>query len=101
MTSCFLPGLIGEGEKAHSDEAYFVLIHADLLMPLAGEYPSALIEALPELRISGDLSPKGYNSKPVDVGNQTGLYHLILGAGQNAFVGNGESQQIRYEPTGC
>jgi hypothetical protein len=61
---------------------------------IAGEYPATLKDALPELHISGELNPKGYKGKPVDKGNQTGLYHVVLGAGQNAFVGNGESQWV-------
>ncbi|KAF2458980.1 hypothetical protein BDY21DRAFT_282680 [Lineolata rhizophorae] len=54
-----------------------------------GEYPSSLSDAAPEIHISGDFAPKDERSKPVDRGNKTGLYHFILGAGQNAFVGNG------------
>lgn len=29
--------------------------------------------------------------KDLDAGKPTGLYHLIIGEGQNAFVGNGKS----------
>jgi hypothetical protein len=54
----------------------------------AGEYPSNLKEATPELHVSGYL---GKNSKPLNIehGDRTGLYHLVLGEGQNVFVGNG------------
>jgi hypothetical protein len=42
-----------------------------------------------DLHISGDFTPGNYGSLNVEHGNPTGLYHLILGEGQNAFVGNG------------
>ncbi|KAH8723205.1 hypothetical protein GQ44DRAFT_774258 [Phaeosphaeriaceae sp. PMI808] len=53
-----------------------------------GEYPSNLKEATPEVHVSGYL---GSNDKPLQVehGKRTGLYHLILGEGQNVFLGNG------------
>ncbi|KAK7452183.1 hypothetical protein VKT23_012286 [Stygiomarasmius scandens] len=51
-----------------------------------GEYPSTLVEALPELHISGNPSDSG---KDIGVGKPTGLYNLVLGEGQNAFVGKG------------
>ncbi|KAB2576368.1 Cholesterol oxidase [Lasiodiplodia theobromae] len=54
-----------------------------------GEYPSNLVEALPEVHVSGNA---GRDSGPlidVALGGDTGLYHLILGEGQNAFVANG------------
>lgn len=54
-----------------------------------GEYPVSAIDALKELHISGNT---GENTKEVcdmTKGDPTGLYHLILGEGQNAFVANG------------
>jgi hypothetical protein len=56
---------------------------------VAGEYPSDLKEAAPELHVSGYL---GKDETPFEVehGDRTGLYHLVLGEGQNAFVGNGQ-----------
>lgn len=55
----------------------------------AGEYPSTLMEAVPELHVSGLAEPADLPGKMVEGGDPTGLYHLILGAGQNVFVGNG------------
>ncbi|KAF5356668.1 hypothetical protein D9757_013201 [Collybiopsis confluens] len=55
-----------------------------------GEYPSSLKEALSELHVSGNS--KNLDSsrwKDVAVGKPTGLYNLVLGEGQNAFVGKG------------
>ena len=48
-----------------------------------------LPEAVPEVHVSGN---KGKNGEPVvdaTAGDPTGLYHLVLGEGQNAFVANG------------
>lgn len=44
---------------------------------------------MPELHVSGNA---GRNSGPVvdaAAGKPTGMYHLVLGEGQNAFVANG------------
>src|SRR5271154_6218989 len=48
-----------------------------------GEYPIELKDALKELHVSGDFAPGGEGGDP------TGLYRLVVGEGQNAFVGNG------------
>ncbi|KAJ7641620.1 hypothetical protein FB45DRAFT_825916 [Roridomyces roridus] len=47
-----------------------------------GEYPSDLKSVAPELHVSG-------HGKFSGMGKPTGLYHLIVGEGQNALVGNG------------
>lgn len=65
---------------------------------IAGEYPSNLVEALPEVHVSGNA---GRDSGPlidVALGGDTGLYHLILGEGQNAFVANGRVTLGIYHP---
>ncbi|KFY80605.1 hypothetical protein V499_00576 [Pseudogymnoascus sp. VKM F-103] len=54
-----------------------------------GEYPSTLLEATKELHISGEVPSVISKPKMIDKGDPTGLYHLIMGEGQNAFVGNG------------
>ncbi|CAK7267297.1 hypothetical protein SEPCBS119000_002470 [Sporothrix epigloea] len=57
-----------------------------------GEYPVSAAEAQAELHLSGDLQPSDVLSSlsvPVGGGSPTGMYHLILGKGQNAVVGNG------------
>ncbi|KAJ7484654.1 hypothetical protein FB451DRAFT_1169687 [Mycena latifolia] len=54
-----------------------------------GEYPSDLKDALPELHVSGNAGRFSGPLEDVAVGKATGLYHLVLGEGQNAFVGNG------------
>lgn len=54
-----------------------------------GEYPSGLLDAGKELHFSGDFAPGYLTGKSVDAGDPTGLYHLIFGKGQNAFVANG------------
>jgi choline dehydrogenase-like flavoprotein len=54
-----------------------------------GEFPSGLKDALKELHVSGEFSPDDKKGKFVEGGDPTGLYHLVLGEGQNAFIGNG------------
>lgn len=56
-----------------------------------GEYPVSAGDALKQLHVSGEFSPKWLPGIPVDGGDPTGMYHLILGKGQNAVVGNGKS----------
>ena len=56
---------------------------------LAGEYPSSLAEAVPQLHFSGEFSPYGKLKKMIPEGDPTGLYHLMVGDGQNALVANG------------
>ncbi|OMP81766.1 Cholesterol oxidase [Diplodia seriata] len=54
-----------------------------------GEYPNSLTEALPELHVSGDTGKPTGMFKTVATGSSTSMYNLILGQGQNAFVGKG------------
>ncbi|KAL2260140.1 hypothetical protein VTK26DRAFT_5955 [Humicola hyalothermophila] len=54
-----------------------------------GEYPSGSIESLKELHYSGALAPGPFRGKLVEGGNPTGMFHLIMGRGQSAVVGNG------------
>jgi choline dehydrogenase-like flavoprotein len=54
-----------------------------------GEYPSGFIDAIKEMHVSGDFAPGFWKGSPIEYGDPTGLYHLIMGKGQNAFVGNG------------
>lgn len=54
-----------------------------------GEYPSGFIDAMKQLHVSGDFAPGFLRGAMVEGGDPTGLYHLICGKGQNAFVGNG------------
>lgn len=58
----------------------------------AGEYPTGTIDAFKQLHISGNFAPGLLGSSNVEQGDPTGLYHLIVGEGQNAFVGNGKCQ---------
>lgn len=53
-----------------------------------GEYPSGFIDAMKQFHVSGNFAPGFLNGMAVEGGDPTGLYHLICGKGQNAFVGN-------------
>jgi choline dehydrogenase-like flavoprotein len=55
-----------------------------------GEYPSGSVESLKELHYSGALAPGPLKGKLVEGGVPTGMFHLVLGRGQSAVVGNGE-----------
>lgn len=54
-----------------------------------GEYPSGTMHAMEELHVSGNFAPGFLPGTMVEEGDPTGLYHLIFGQGQNAFVANG------------
>jgi len=54
-----------------------------------GEYPSKTIEATKEIHVSGNAGKDMGKLKDIAAGKPTGLYHLVLGEGQNAFVANG------------
>ncbi|KAI3396784.1 hypothetical protein diail_11684 [Diaporthe ilicicola] len=81
-------GGVAASKLARAGESVCVLERGKEKWP--GEYPSGSGEALDELRWSGNLAPKGFgDGLGVDGGNPTGMYHLILGRGQHAVVGNG------------
>ena len=56
-----------------------------------GEYPAHAREAFAELHCSGDLAAGCLPSVKIDSGRPTGMYHLIMGKGQNVVVCNGAS----------
>ncbi|KAH0562025.1 hypothetical protein GP486_003270 [Trichoglossum hirsutum] len=56
-----------------------------------GEYPSTLKDIMPQFHVSGGLQSDSNGDEWTEVGDATGLYHLIVGQGQNVFVGNGMS----------
>lgn len=53
-----------------------------------GEYPVDFLSAAPEIHVSGNIEncPK---LAEFDSGDPQGLYHVIVGEGQTAFVANG------------
>ena len=53
-----------------------------------GEYPVDFASAAPEIHVSGDIENDSKIAQ-FDGGDHQGLYHLIVGRGQNAFVANG------------
>ncbi|PVH90904.1 FAD/NAD(P)-binding domain-containing protein [Periconia macrospinosa] len=54
-----------------------------------GEYPIDLKGAIPEFHISGHVGKAEESFKNIAHGKKTGLYHLVFGEGQNAFIANG------------
>ncbi|KAL9066065.1 MAG: hypothetical protein Q9157_007266 [Trypethelium eluteriae] len=53
-----------------------------------GEFPTSFKDAATQIHVTGDENASDERSVPIDRGNPTGLYHLMIGEGQNAFVGN-------------
>ena len=56
-----------------------------------GEYPTDFTSAAPEIHVTGAFQ-KGSKVADFDGGDEQGLYHLIVGEGQDAFVANGTGQ---------
>jgi hypothetical protein len=57
-----------------------------------GEYPIDLAKAVEQLHVSGEVFKDDSGEVMIEKGDPTGLYHLIVGDGQNAFVANGTLQ---------
>lgn len=82
-------GAVAASRLARAGESVCVLERGREKWP--GEYPNGTREAADELHWSGNLAPQGLGDGfAVDGGDPTGMYHLILGRGQHAVVGNGE-----------
>jgi choline dehydrogenase-like flavoprotein len=54
-----------------------------------GEYPSSLRDVRREVHVTGDFTRDGKRGGFAEGGDPTGLYHFVVGDGQNTFVGNG------------
>jgi choline dehydrogenase-like flavoprotein len=54
-----------------------------------GEYPSSLRDVRKEVQVTGDFTQDGKNGGIAEGGDLTGLYHFVVGDGQNTFVGKG------------
>ncbi|KAH8663936.1 glucose-methanol-choline oxidoreductase [Xylariales sp. PMI_506] len=54
-----------------------------------GEFPTDSGDAISQLHYSGELKAGYLPGKTVEGGDPTGMYHMIFGNGQNAFVCNG------------
>lgn len=81
------------GKEKHRKSSSQVFIYIRLqhsnLKGIAGEYPVSWADAIPELHVSGNLGAAFDSLKPISKGDKTDLYNLVLGEGQNAFVGHG------------
>lgn len=80
-------GGVAASRMARGGQSVCVLERGEERWP--GEYPATAAEAVPQLHVSGDFSTKETGGVSLDDVNPTGLYHLIFGQGQNAFVANG------------
>jgi choline dehydrogenase-like flavoprotein len=80
-------GGVAASRMARAGQSVCVLERGQEKWP--GEYPSGFIDAMKQVHVSGDFAPGFLSGSLVECGDPTGLYHLIVGKGQNAFVGNG------------
>jgi choline dehydrogenase-like flavoprotein len=80
-------GAVAASRMARAGQSVCVLERGQEKWP--GEYPSGFVDAMKQLHVSGDFAPGFLKGSQVECGDPTGLYHLIVGEGQNAFVGNG------------
>ncbi|KAJ7596444.1 hypothetical protein C8J56DRAFT_917433 [Mycena floridula] len=80
-------GAVSASRMARGKQSVCVLEKGKERWP--GEYPSALLETTAELHVSGTLTLRKRRPIELEDGDPTGLYHLILGDGQNVFVANG------------
>lgn len=55
-----------------------------------GEYPTATIETVKQYRVTGHFIPNSLGGIGVNMGNPTGMFHLILGHDQNVISANGK-----------
>jgi hypothetical protein len=82
-------GGVAAARMARAGETVCVLERGKERWP--GEYPSDTGDALDQVHYSGEFSPGWLPKRLVKGGDPTGMFHLIFGNGQNAFVGNGAS----------
>ncbi|KAL1840066.1 hypothetical protein VTJ49DRAFT_842 [Mycothermus thermophilus] len=85
-------GGVAASRMARAGETVCVLERGREKWP--GEYPAKGIDAFKELHVSGVLTAPGPHfqqmvGKAVEGGDPGGMYHLVLGRGQSAVVGNG------------
>jgi choline dehydrogenase-like flavoprotein len=80
-------GGVAASRMARADQSVCLLERGKERWP--GEYPSGFVDAMKQFHVSGDFAPGFLTGAMVEAGDPTGLYHLIVGKGQNAFVGNG------------
>jgi choline dehydrogenase-like flavoprotein len=80
-------GGVAASRMARSGQSVCLLERGQERWP--GEYPTGFIDAMKQFHVSGDFAPGFLSGSMVEGGDPTGLYHLIVGKGQNAFVANG------------
>ncbi|KAH8888904.1 FAD/NAD(P)-binding domain-containing protein [Thozetella sp. PMI_491] len=80
-------GAIAASRMARTGQSVCVLERGREKWP--GEYPSGTVDAMKELHVSGQFAPYCAPGVGVEGGDPTGMFHLILGKGQNAVVCNG------------
>jgi len=54
-----------------------------------GEYPAKIVDAAKEVHVTGEFTPGILPGIEVEAGDPTDMYHIVLGRGMNAVVGNG------------
>ncbi|UKZ60939.1 uncharacterized protein TrAtP1_002211 [Trichoderma atroviride] len=80
-------GSIAASRMARAGESVCLLERGEERWP--GEYPTGTIDTMKQYRVTGDLIPSSLGGVGVNMGNPTGMFHLILGHDQNVIAGNG------------
>ncbi|KAK1252313.1 hypothetical protein MKX08_003500 [Trichoderma sp. CBMAI-0020] len=80
-------GSIAASRMARAGESVCLLERGEERWP--GEYPTGTIDTMKQYRVTGDLIPSSLGGVGVNIGNPTGMFHLILGHDQNVIAANG------------
>lgn len=83
-------GSIAASRMARAGKSVCLLERGEERWP--GEYPTGTIDTMKQYRVTGDLIPSSFGGVGVNIGNPTGMFHLILGHDQNVIAGNGKYQ---------
>lgn len=94
-------GSIAASRMARAGETVCLLERGEERWP--GEYPTGTIDTMKQYRVTGDLIPSSFGGIGVNIGNPTGMFHLILGHGQNVIVCITSRRLRRWKPgqLGC
>ncbi|KAL7922808.1 hypothetical protein ACQKWADRAFT_291486 [Trichoderma austrokoningii] len=80
-------GSIAASRMARAGQSVCLLERGEERWP--GEYPTGTIDTMKQYRVTGDFTPSCEGGIGVNMGNPTGMFHLILGHDQNVIAGNG------------
>lgn len=86
-------GSIAASRMARAGESVCLLERGEERWP--GEYPTGTIDTMKQYRVTGDLIPGSFGGVGVNIGNPTGMFHLVFGHDLNVIAGNGKCLMSR------